>query len=445
MVRKSKLFILIAALALFVSACGGGGSSGTGSTGDGGGSGSGNEQTSGGEGNAAEGSGGTKEITFWTISLSPTFDDYINGVIADFEAQNPGVKVNWQDIPYDAVEQKTLTAAASNSLADVMNLNTDYLKKLAGLGALANMDELAGDVKDQYFEGVWSAGELKGVSYAIPWYLSNSVTLYNKELLEKAGFSEPPKTEEEAWEMSKAIKEKTGAYGFTTSGIQLTFPQEGIKVVSDDYTKAAFNTPEALELLKKFKQRYDEGLIPDELLLGQAKPNEWYAQEKIAFWATGPQLFRQVKDLSPEVYEKSDATGAIMGKSGKVNVAIMNIAVAESSKHKEEAAAFAKFITNGENQLAFSKIVAILPSVKSAAADEYFTKGADSTDPAEKGLYLAAKQLEYSENMYPPVENISQINKVLNEEFQKVLVQGKDPQQALNDAEAEVNKLLATE
>src|SRR5690554_711761 len=87
-----------------------------------------------------------KEITFWTLQLSPDFDDYINGVIADFEAQNPGVKVIWQDIPFDVAEQRTLTAAASNRLPDVMNLNTDYLKKLAALGVLVNMDEAAAHV-----------------------------------------------------------------------------------------------------------------------------------------------------------------------------------------------------------------------------------------------------------------------------------------------------------
>ncbi|WP_235918236.1 ABC transporter substrate-binding protein [Paenibacillus lutrae] len=391
---------------------------------------------------AEQPAGSAKEITFWTIALSPTFDDYINGVIKDFEGKNPGVKVKWQDIPFDAIEQKTLTSAASGSLADVLNLNTDYLKKLAALGAVANMDELAGDVKKDYFEGVWSAGEFQGVSYALPWYLSNSVQLYNKELLKKAGFDAPPTTEEESWAMSKVIKEKTGSYGNTIKDIHLYLPQNGIKIVSDDFKQAAFNTPQTLEIFKKFQQRYKDKLIPDEIMLNQAKPQEWYAQEKIAFWGTGPQLFRQVKDLSPQVYAKSDAAPALVGSSGKVNVAIMNIAVSNKSKHKKEAADFAKFITSGENQLKFAQIVAILPSVKKAAEDPFFTKGKDSADPAEKGLYLAAKQLESSENMFPPVENISKINKAINDEFHKVMLENKDPAKALSDAEAAVNKLL---
>lgn len=384
----------------------------------------------------------TAEIQFWTLSLSPTFDDYINGVIDSFEDKNPGVKVVWQDVPFDQAEQKTLAAASAGNLADVVNLNTDYLKKLASLGALVNMDEAAKDVKEDYFEGAWQAGVVNDAAYALPWYLSNSGMLYNKELLKEAGFDNPPKTDEEAWEMSKVIHDKTGAYGSIISDIHLYLPANGISIVSEDGKSAAFNTEKTLEAFKFFKQKYDEGLIPDEVLLGQANIPEWYSQEKIAWWQTGPQLFRQVKDLSPEVYEKSDAALGIVGSIGKSSMAVMNIAVSSKSKHKDEAVEFAKFITNAESQLNFCKIVSILPSVIEAAEDEFFTQGADSKDPAEKGKYLAAQQLKNSVDLFPPVENVSQINKAINEEFHKVLLENKDPQKALDDAEVKVNELL---
>lgn len=402
--------------------------------------GSNNEGNEGNDGNTEEKK--DVEIKFWTISLSPTFDDYINGLVDQFESENPGVTVVWEDIPYDTVEQKTLTAAASGQLADVMNLNTDYLKKLAAVGAILDLTEKAADVKNDYFEGVWNAGMLEDKVYALPWYLSNSGLLYNKELLAEAGFDAPPATEEEAWEMSEVLYEKLGVYGNTVSDIHLYLPLNGMPLVSEDLKSAAVNTPEVVEVFKEFKERFDKGLIPKELLLKQAKPNEWYAQEKIAWWGTGPQLYRQVNDLSPDVYNKSDAAPAILGSEGVSHVAIMNIAVAAKSKAPDEAVAFAKFVTNAESQLAFSKIVSILPSVKEAAQDEFFTQGADSDDPSEKGKYFAAKQLEYSKDMFAPVENISEINKTINEEFQKVLLENKDPQKALEDAEAKINELL---
>ena len=444
MKRKPVLFFMLSLILLFVSACGSGGNGAENNNAD-------TAATNSNAGTSDNNAGGDNqngaselsgEITFWTLQLSPDFDDYINGLIDKFQEMHPKVKVNWQDIPFDQAEERMLTAAAGGTLADVMNVNTDYLKKLAALGAVVNMDEAAADVKDDYFSGIWSAGELNGTVYAIPWYVSTGGLLYNTEILQKAGYSEPPKTYDEAWEMSRKIKETTGAYGMTITDFHLLLPQEGISIVNEDGTQAAFNTPEMLELLKKWKQYYDEGLIPDEILLGQAKIPEWYAEEKVAWWATGPQLFRQVRDLAPAVYEKSDAAPTLLGKAGVIHASIMNIAVAESSKNKDAAIAFAKFVTNGENQLAFSKIVSILPSVIEAANDPFFQEGKDSDDPMEKGKYFSAQQLAVAKNLFPPVEEISKIHKTINDEFKRVLIEDKDPQQALDDAEAAVNELL---
>ncbi|GGH27535.1 ABC transporter substrate-binding protein [Paenibacillus segetis] len=414
---KSMIVLLLTCMMLVMAACSSGG------------------------GDAAKSETST-EIKFWTISLSPTFDDYINGMVDTFEKDNPGVKVKWEDIPIDAVEQKTLTSSASGNLADVVNLNTEFLKKLASLGALANMDELAADVKGDFYEGVWTAGEYKGSTYALPWYLANDVVLYNKDLLKKAGFDTPPTTVDEAWEMTKVIKEKTGAYGYSLTTIRDELLYSGIPILNEDFTKAAFNVPQAVEIFAKYKERNKEGLIPEEILLDQAKPQEWYAQEKLAWWQTGPNLFRQVNDLAPAVYEKSDATSSFAYSTGQIPVNTMNIAVSEKSKNKDAAVKFAKFVTNAENQLQLSKLSSVLPSAKKAAEDTFFAAGKDSTDPVEKGRYLAVNQLEKSMDLLPPVENLADINRAINDEFKRMLSDDLDPADAVAAAEDAVNKLL---
>lgn len=382
------------------------------------------------------------EITFWTLSLSPTFDDYLNGVIASFEAENPGIKVNWQDIPHAVAEQRTLTAAAANQLPDVMNLNTNFLKKLGALGALVDMDTAAADVKDQYFEGIWKAGEVNGRTYALPWYITSSLMIYNQDLLAKAGLEGPPTTMEESWEYSRILMNKLGVYGNIITSIHLQLPKEGVFLVSEDGKKATINTPKALEMFKEYKKYYDEGLIPDELLLGQGKGIEWYAQERIAWFITGPQLFRQVLDMAPQVYHNSSAAFDVLGSEEAINVAVMNVAVSSTSKNQEAAVKFAKYVTNAENQLAFSKLTAILPSVIEAANDEYFTAGKDSDDAAELGHYIAAQQLQYARDLYAPVENVTRINRIVNDEIKRVLLEDKDPAEALADAERLINELL---
>ncbi|MDC3413813.1 sugar ABC transporter substrate-binding protein [Aquibacillus sp. 3ASR75-11] len=384
------------------------------------------------------------EVEFMTISLLPAFEDYLNGLKESFESEHPGVTVKINDVPYDQVEQLVLTKAASGDLPDVMNLNTDFVKKAGAKGALVNMDEAAADVKDTFFEGIWEAGSVNGSVYALPWYTTTSGLIYNPELLEKAGYDAPPATFEEAWEMSPTILEKTGAYGeVIMPEMHFQFPKNGIPFLNEDNTKAAFNTPEAVELWTKYKEYYDEGLYDIDILLNQVSMAELYAQEKVAWWYTGPQLFRQVKDLSPDVYEKSLAGPPLEGTAGKQHANPMNIAVSSTSKSKDAAVAFAKFVTNADNQLAFAKEAAVLPPVKEAIEDPFFAEGEDSEDATERGKFYAAQALDTAENMIPPVESVSGIYEAIHQAFQRVLLQDVDPADALTQAEQEVNSLLA--
>lgn len=392
-------------------------------------------------GDESEGLSG--EIEFMTISLSPAFDDYLNNLKKEFESEHENVTVNLRDVPYDQVEQVVLTSASSGQLPDVMNLNTDFVKKIGANGALVNMDEAAADVKDTFFQGLWETGSVEGNVYALPWYTTTSGLLYNPDLLKQAGYDSPPSTFEEAWEMSEKIKEETEAYGqVVTDEMHLLMPKNGISILNEDNTEAAFNTSETEEMWADLKEKYEKGLFPEDVMLGQVKLPELYAQEKVAWWSTGPQLFRQVEDLAPKVYEKSLGAPALEGKAGIQHANPMNIAVSANSESKEVAAEFAKFVTNAENQLEFGKLAAVLPPVKEAANDEFFTKGKDSEDATESGKYYAAQQLESAENMTPPVEAVSEIYKVIREAFHRVILEDVEPAKALEEAEAEVNSLL---
>lgn len=388
------------------------------------------------------------EITFNTMELSPTFDDYINGMIDEFEKMHPNVKVNWEDVPASQIEQKTLTEASGGNMSDVVNLNPRFTKRLAGVGALLNMDEAAADFKDLYPEGLWKSGAVGDATYAVPWYYTSGGIIYNPDILEAAGFDAPPATIDEAWEMSEVIYEKTGAIagGYTTTAwkdLWVLFPTYGIDLVTADGKEAAFNTPKAVELLTKRKEYYDKGLIPDDLLQDSSLAREWYVDEKLAWWVSGPQLYRQIEDLNPDIYAKSKAAPGFVGDADTMYSAIQNLVISNQSKHKDVAIEFVKFITNAENQLAFTKLVPILPVNKEAAADDFFLEGEDSDDPQEKGLYYSAINNDKAVDMSPPIAEANLINEILTEEYEEVLLNDKDPQKALDDAEKRVNELLA--
>ncbi|MBD0363809.1 MAG: extracellular solute-binding protein, partial [Coleofasciculus sp. C3-bin4] len=155
------------------------------------------------------------EIEFWTMQLQPKFTDYFNKLIASFEAENKGVKVRWVDVPWAAMENKILTAVSAKTAPDVVNLNPGFASQLASRNAWLELDSKVPEgVRKQYLPKIWKDSTLNNKSFGIPWYLTTRVTIYNKDLLKKAGVSKPPATYAELAQVAKQIKDKTGKYAF---------------------------------------------------------------------------------------------------------------------------------------------------------------------------------------------------------------------------------------
>ena len=79
-------------------------------------------------------------IEFWTMQLQPEFTDYFKKLITIFETENPGIKVNWVDLPWSVMRSKILTAISAKTAPDVVNLNPGFASQLAGRNAWLDLD-----------------------------------------------------------------------------------------------------------------------------------------------------------------------------------------------------------------------------------------------------------------------------------------------------------------
>lgn len=70
------------------------------------------------------------EVIFWTLQMND-FADYMNGVISEFENQNPDIKIKWIDVPFSEGEKRTLASVLSDNPPDLINLNPDFSAALA--------------------------------------------------------------------------------------------------------------------------------------------------------------------------------------------------------------------------------------------------------------------------------------------------------------------------
>ncbi|MCC5620147.1 ABC transporter substrate-binding protein, partial [Nostoc sp. CHAB 5715] len=158
---------------------------------------------------------GAATIEFWTMQLQPQFTDYFKSLIANFESQNPGIKINWVDVPWAAMENKILTAVSAKTPPDIVNLNPGFASQLAGRNAWLDLDaKVPNAVRSSYLPNIWESCTLNGKSFGIPWYLTTRLTIYNTDLLKQAGINKSPATYAELAQAAQQIKDKTGKYAF---------------------------------------------------------------------------------------------------------------------------------------------------------------------------------------------------------------------------------------
>jgi putative chitobiose transport system substrate-binding protein len=382
-------------------------------------------------------------LEFWTIALQPTFNDYFNDLIAKYESSHTGVTVDWKDYPYDAISQRLLTSTASGKSPDVVNLNTEFASQLGSKGALLNLsDYLKDDEAKSYFEGIYNSTVFDGKAYALPWYTGTEVLFMNKKLVEKAGLdpANPPQTREELVEWARQVHEKTGVAGYAQQLVSKLFPIDGIPILNEDKTAAAFNTPEAEAMIAEMRDLMAEGVVLKEDA-DFSKQIQYFSGEQVAFQLSGPTFINFIKTSAPDVYKN---TIAVTLPTGKANLRLsnsMNLVVPQKSKNPEQAVEFAAFITNAENQTAFSKVANTLPSSKASIEDPFFTESDGSLEAEAK--VASSQSLDKATDYMVGVPSAGDINSALARGLQEILMNGADIKETLNSVEKEVNNILS--
>jgi len=386
------------------------------------------------------------KIEFWTISLQPRYNDYVNGIISEFQEKHPDVVIEWVDIPMNAMKQKLLASIAGGVPPDVVNLNSEFAQVLAQNNALVNMDEAVPEKdKELYFKGLWNAARFEGKNYAIPWYVTTRIVMYNREIFREAGIDpdKPPATWDEVGEYAGIIKKKTGKYGYMPA---VKFIEDleirGIPIINEKRTKALFNSPEAVKLLTWYSDMFRNEIIPAETLTeGYQGAVNRYQSGTLAMIIAGPTLLKRIQKDSPGVYKNTGVAPMPLGKGNVIPAATMNLVVPISSKKRKIAVEFALFVTNNKHQLQFCKLVPLLPSTKKAAKDEFFNEdtGKPIQDEARK---ISIKQLFKARDLSFGLKHQTELNRAIKEALEASFYGRKTPKEALDEAVRRWNEVL---
>lgn len=368
------------------------------------------------------------EVVFWTLQMSD-FSAYMNGVIKEFEDQNLGVKIKWVDVPFSEGEKRTLAAILSDNPPDLINLNPDFSAILAQKGALQKIDQ---DELEQFNRSIVNSLKYRDELYAIPWYATSAITIYNKALYNKAGYTTPPKTYEKLADISKIIKGKTGAYSFMPT---ITENDTMLKILN----KYGINSPEninsekSVEIFDFYKNLYSQNLIPKETITQtQREALEKYMSGQIVFFQSGANFLNMIEENSPSIYKDTDVTRQIVGDLGQNDFSLMNLVIPIKATEKANALKFALFLTNEENQLKLAKLTNVLATNDKALKDIFYTRYGRN-DLMAKARFISAKQLNKIQPVLRQNKGQKEVNLLINTAVQEILLNKSDTKTILDD------------
>ncbi len=370
-------------------------------------------------------------LVFWTLQLG-TFDKYINGIIEEYEKENPGIKIKWVDVPYSEGEKRTLASVLTDNPPDIINLTPDFSMLLAQKNALYEIDE---KYLSQYTDGICNLLKYNNKYFGIPFYATSAVTLVNKQLVKEYNLNKLPI---EYKDLFKIKKLNNSSY---VTMINLSENDTLLKILNkyNINSPSSINSPESISLFKEFKKAYDEGLIPKESITqNHREALEKYMSGQLMFLVTGSNFINMIKENAYNVYKTTDIIPQLTGDTGLYDYSLMNFIIPKKAQHKEAALKFILFFTNKANQTELTKLTTILPANKEAL-DLIFNKSI--TNIEDKAIIQSAKQLN---KLQPPISNVKnkkELNTLSSNYIQEILIKNGSVKDTLDKFSEDWSKL----
>lgn len=216
---------------------------------------------------AQSASGGKTVIKVWSKDRHDA--TYVQKKVDEYNASNTdNIQVDYQ-LYTDNYVQAIDMAVQSGELPDILVQQDQMFDKYVNEGQWADFYEYMDSDMKEYFKSVVYPGynELDGKLYFIPTTGTTCRLFYNKEIFERVGITEPPKTLEEMVEYAKKINtelSKEGIYGFAenmksaSSGLQRSMcvglDRETGMVRGYDFVKGEYDFTPWADTLKLWKE-----------------------------------------------------------------------------------------------------------------------------------------------------------------------------------------------
>jgi multiple sugar transport system substrate-binding protein len=383
----------------------------------------------------------TLDLALWDEGMS----DVLDKTIADFEANNPNVKVNITFTPWSDYWTRTRTSLAGGSGPDVFWINGSNFYQYAASGLIKNMQPMID--KENFDTSVYTPALLElysfeGDLYGLPNFLDSIALFYNKRMFDDAGLEYPDETW--TWDTIEEVgaqltnKDK-GIYGY----IAQVKPQEGYYnlifqaggyVLSEDKKTSGFDSPEVLSAFKWMEKLMEEGISPKIQQQMETEPKQIFNSGRAA-------MIPLISVNVPESYKMlGDDLGVAPLPAGKQKATVvhgLSWVINQNTEEEELAWELAKALTGKKANEYIAESGFSIPAYLGTE-----DKWLESIPSVELQVFIDS--LEFGVPS-PVSKNSAQWNDVLAKELQEAFLGRKSIEEALKTITEDMNEILANE
>lgn len=323
--------------------------------------------------------GGGEQVTVSMHSWRVEDKEGYAKLIAAFEAENPGIKIDFK--PFKATEYNTIlnTALQSDSGPDILQLRPYAAgRALSDAGFLEPLDNMPG-INNFPKETLAVATGKDGRIYGVPLNLSTTQFYYNKQIFAENGLQEP-KSWEELIATAQALKDKgitpisfgakegwllSLAHGVIAPGTYggNEYVDQLLKGETDLKSPAFLKSIQRMqELIPYFPENYVGLDLNDQRTL--------FATGKAAMFINGNFELEGLQKLNPDLPIDFFPMPTDDGKTVLTTWVDGSFAVNAKSKHKQEALKFLEYMTTKQFGEQFANEFKRISAVPGVATDD---------------------------------------------------------------------------
>jgi multiple sugar transport system substrate-binding protein len=406
-------------------------------------------------GAAGCGGGGGSGSGGMVFSWGPEPTGTLQQVIDRFNKDNKdGVTVKYRQMPSDTgqyFDQVRTEFQAGGGEIDVIGADVIWPAQLAAPGYLLDLsDRFPKSEQDKFLEAPMDAGTWDGKPYTMPWYTDSGMLYYRTDLLEKGGFSEPPKTWDELKEMSQKVMQDQGTkYGFIFQGsnyeggvcneLEYIWTHGGDVLDPNDPNKVIIGSPESAAGFATARSMISDGVAP------QAVAN-YKEQECQTTFLNGDAVFMRnwpyihALAAEPDSKVKQDQLGIApipVGGPGNQTYSTLggwNFAINANSQNPDAAWAFIEYMSSPEGMNAFVVKTSRIPTRKAMLEDQEILNKVPVIKLAKEAIDRTRPR--------PVTPYYADLSLKMSQRFNEALTGDLGPEQAVDTLQKEMQQLI---